>query len=240
VLGFVAWHLIDANHGGAEMVWQFRWRASGDDLHLADWLMSQARFVGEGLGPVSLAALLAAPFLARGTRRDLMMLALLAAPGVMMELVFRQGSFKHAFWGYLLPLPAAFGVALAVRRWPRAGAALVAVQAMICVAIASQRLIEEHAQDQLGTLAASLPRGAEVPVIARGAFHPYVSWYARGRPVTVRTVDELPQSDGPALVDTAHLTALGCRAPKGGSRWQVMPMAEVRSACGKAEPLLAQ
>jgi hypothetical protein len=177
-----------------------------------------------------LVVLLAAPFLARDSRRRLATLALLAAPGLLMVIVFRQGSFKHAFWGFNLVLPAAFAVALLAARIPRAGALLVAVQAALCVAVAGSRLIEEEHQNRLGALAATLPRGAEVPVIARGAFHPYVSWYARGRPVTVRTREEIPSGDGPALVDTAHLAMLGCR-PTPGERWRVMPLASVRAAC---------
>jgi hypothetical protein len=197
---------------------------------LIDWLGSQLRFVGEGLGPASLAVLLASPFLARDSRRRLVTLALLAAPGLVMVLVFRQGSFKHAFWGFNLMLPAAFAMALLVTRLPRAGVLLVAAQAALCIAVASERLLEEREQNALGALAARLPRGAEVPVVARGAFHPYVSWYARGVPVTVRKREELPAGDGPALVDTAHLASLGCgRALE--PRWQIMARSEIRAVC---------
>jgi hypothetical protein len=226
-LGFVVWHLLDATGGVSELAWQFRWRAAGDDVTWAQWAGKQVLFLGEGLGPLSLLALCAAPFLA--TREQRPPLLLLAAPGLVMLVVFRQGAVKHAFWGYNLVLPAAFAVAQVATRWPRA-AALVAAQALLLLGVAAYRLSEEHAQSQVGRVAQQLPRGAPVPVLARGSFHPYVSWYAGGKPVTVRKLSELPAAGDLALVDTEYARELGCAVPA-GARWQILALFELRKGC---------
>ncbi|MBL8956150.1 MAG: hypothetical protein JNK82_35580 [Myxococcaceae bacterium] len=216
-LAFVVWHLTDAAGGVQGLVWQFRWRAAGDAVTWLQWAQGQARMVGEGVGPVSLLALLVVP---KQHRRTLLMLLV---PGVVMLLVFRQGAVRHAFWGYNLVFPAAFAVAAAVTRWPRAGAALALAQALVLVPVAVWRLQEEHVQnDALGRVAKTLPKGGEVAVFSARSFHPYVAWYAGAKPLTVRTVAELnAASQEVLLVDTFHAGAVGC-ALRPGPRWQVV------------------
>ncbi|MBK7859310.1 MAG: glycosyltransferase family 39 protein [Archangiaceae bacterium] len=230
-LAFVAWHLIDATHGVSELIWQFRWRAAGDEVTWAQWAEAQALYLGEGAGPLSLLALFAAPLLTRD-RRHLVTLGLLAAPGVLMLLVFRQGAIKHAFWGYNLMLPVAYAAALVASRWPRA-AWPVAAQAVLALGVAGYRLNHEHHQNALGALAKALPQRQPVIVLARGAFHPYVSWYAQSRPETVRQTAELAATTGAtALVDTGYARELGCAVP-GGAQWQIFDRATLESACAR-------
>jgi len=142
-----------------------------------------------------------------------------------MVVLFRQGASRHAFWAYNLMLPAAFAVALAYAKLPRVSTMLVAAQAVLCFTWSALRLSVEHEQNQLGLVAAALPRETEVPVVSPRSFHPYVSWYAHSRPITVRTAAELralPRSSV-ALVDTEHARALGCTPPL-GPRWQVVTL----------------
>lgn len=225
-LAFVTWHLLTASGGIGDLVWQFRWRSSGDDVTWLSWLETQARHVGEGLGPVSIAALLAAPFLLPQEKR--LPFALLLAPGLVMLVLFRQGATRHAFWGYLLILPAAFAVAHVVSRWPKL-AYVAALQLVLTASLAVHRLIEEHDMNQLGLVAKTLPKQATIPVFALRSFHPYVAWYADSKPLTVRTLDELRvTTDSPVLVDGAHAKKLGCSVEV---TWQVLPLSNLLEAC---------
>jgi len=228
-LGFVGWHLIDAGGGLGELLWQFRWRAAGDQVSWAQWAQAQALMVGEGLGPVALLALAAALW---RPRRELL---LLLVPGLVMLVLFRQGATRHAFWGFNLLFPAAFAVAALVTRWPRATATLVALQLAVTLPLAAMRLHGEHVQNvELGTAAKALPRGGEVPVFSLRSFHPYVSWYAGAKPITVRTLAELSAvRDEALLVDTLHAHAFGCSTPP-GPRWQVLQKGDRLLFCATA------
>ncbi len=236
-LSFVAGHLITASGGIGDLVWQFRWRSTGDDITWLQWLAAQARHVGEGVGPVALAALLTVPFLAPlnanpnananpvspGTQ-----LAILLAPGLVMLVLFRQGATRHAFWGYLLILPAAFAVAHVVSRWPKL-AYVAALQLVLTASLAVHRLREEHEMNQLGLVAKTLPQRTTVPVFAQRSFHPYVAWYAASKPLTVRTLDELrATTHSPVLVDGTHAARLGCSVD---ATWQVLPLPNLLEAC---------
>ncbi len=215
-LAFVAWHLTDAAGGASDLLWQFRWRSAGDEVTWAQWAWAQVAMLGEGVGPVSLLALVVVP------RAHWKTLLLLLVPGVVMLVVFRQGAVRHAFWGFNLVFPAAFALAAAVTRWPKVAGALAAAQLAVTLPVAAMRLREEHVQNvELGSVARALPREREVGVFSARSFHPYVAWYAGAKPVTLRTLEELRAATQPLLlIDTEHARALGCAIPP-GPRWQL-------------------
>jgi hypothetical protein len=228
-LALVFWHLVDASGGIADLLWQFSWRSSGDQIGWWEWSKAQVHFVGEGLGPVSLASLCMAPWFVRGQRR--LLLLCLMAPGLVMELLFRQGATRHAFWGYLLVYPAAFAVAALCERWARPAMLLVAAQIAFALTMSTQHLFEEHGQNRLGAVARTLPPHQVIPVVAKGAFHPYVSWYARATPKTVRTADEVLKIAEPVvLVDTTYAHSLACQFEE-GPRWRLLEREFLFQAC---------
>ena len=245
-LAFVAWHLIDATHGIDELRWQFSWRASGDAITWSQWLQRQWVNVGDGVGVLLLCALFAAPLawlLTKRDRRVLVCFALIGVPGVVMELVFRQGAVKHAFWGFNLILPASFAVAmaltmLATKRTLFITALLaLAAQSLISAWHARNFLLEEREQNQVGALIADhlAHRGGDIAVLGRSTFHPHVSWYADAAPRPARTIDELLAlalpDDTPTLVERARADELHCATSPDPARWSLTTLGEAKAAC---------
>lgn len=232
---FVGWHLVDATGGTAELLWQASWRAA-PGVPVGDWLLYQWNALLPRLGPLALLALAAAPFLARGLPREAKVAMLVAAvPGVGMLLIFRQGAFKHPFWGYQLLFPAAFALALVLSRLGRRARAValvaLAAQGAFLVRWSLQLLETEHrASSAARLLTRHFAGAAEVPMFTPGRFHPWVPWNLRAGNLQLGEVAALEAHlgpDQPVLVDTRHLQKLGLPPFAGADtsddgRWQVV------------------
>lgn len=172
-LAFVAWHLIDATGGTRELLWQLKWRAGGEEFTAWQWISKQAGFLAYGLGPVTLLCLGAGLL---HQKRGLLLLA--GVPGAGMLLGFRQGAQHHAFWGYLLILPAAIALAmvLAQRRWV---GALLAFQAGFLLFTAWGHLEAARTKNRVGDVVRTQFAGATtVPICTHYQYHPYLTWNA--------------------------------------------------------------
>lgn len=247
---FVAWHLVDATGGTAELAWQATWRAT-PGVPPGDWLAYQWNALLPRLGPLALLALAAAPFLARGLSREAKVALLVAAaPGVGMLLIFRQGAFKHPFWGYQLLFPAAFALALALSRLGRRARAValvaLAAQGAVLVGWSSQLLETEHTASSAARLLTRHFTGAtEVPMLTPGRFHPWVPWNVGAGNVQLGDVAALDERlasgwspERPVLVDTRLTQKLGCGPlPEGersdDGRWLAAPLGAVRARCAR-------
>ncbi len=192
-LAFVAWHLIDATGGTHELMWQLKWRAGGEEFTAGQWLSKQGGFLAYGLGPLTLLCLVGGLF---HPKRALLLLA--AVPGVGMMLGFRQGAQHHAFWGYLLIVPAAIALAMVLsrRRWV---GALLAYQAGFILFTAWGHLETARAKNAVGAVVrAHFADATSVPIVTHYQYHPYVTWnapnakpdYARAWPADTRVLHQ--------------------------------------------------
>ena len=240
---FVGWHLVDATGGTSELAWQASWRSSG--VSLADWAGYQATALLPRLGPLTLAALVLAPLLLRRSAPAgaLATMAVLAAPGVLMLLVFRQGAFKHPFWGYQLLLPAAFALALVLSKLTgnarRAALVALALQGSALVVWTVRTLDEEHRASTAAKMVARHFSGSrEVPMFTPGGFHPWIPWNTGATNLKVSSLEELKKLSPERLLvaDAKLLAKLSCAPPaareaSADGRWLVSTATEVLRAC---------
>jgi hypothetical protein len=245
---FVGWHLVDATGGTSELAWQATWRSSG--VALADWARYQLAALLPRLGPLTLAALVFAPLLLRRSapKGALATMAVAGAPGVLMLLVFRQGAFKHPFWGYQLLLPAGFALALVLSRLSgtarRAALVALALQGAALVVWSVRTLDEEHRASTAAPMVARHFGGAaEVPMFTPGRFHPWVPWNTGAANLNLPTLEALTRLEPEALLlaDAKLLAKLSCAQPtareaSADGRWLVATAGEVLRACSARVP----